>query len=225
MNVDENDQVMTTDLFDFSDAEPWQEPVGEGVVVLRRFARNTAPELIQAIGELASKAPFRHMVTPGGHSMSAAMTCAGELGWVTDRSGYRYQSTDPESGLLWPEIPESFKELARNAAEAAGYRGFVPDACLINRYQRGARMGLHQDKDEQEFSWPIVSVSLGLPITFQFGGPRRSDKPVKIPLKHGDVVVWGGPARLFYHGVLTLKAGHHPLTGSCRYNLTFRKAG
>jgi len=216
---------MTNDLFDFSDGEPWRESIGEGIVVLRRFALKAAPELIQEIGALALQAPFRNMITPGGHAMSAAMTCAGRLGWVTDRAGYRYQSTDPDSGRPWPAMPESFLALASAAAEEAGFAGFVPDACLINRYQRGARMGLHQDKDEQDFSWPIVSVSLGLPITFQFGGPKRSDTPVKIPLEHGDVVVWGGAARRFYHGVLTLRAGHHPLTGPCRYNLTFRRAG
>lgn len=152
------------------------------------------------------------------------MSCCGKLGWVTDSRGYRYQEEDPESGRAWPVMPEAFRELARSAAETAGFDGFDPDACLINRYQPGAKMGLHQDKDEEDFSQPIVSVSLGLPIVFQFGGLKRSERPVRVPLCHGDVVVWGGPARMRYHGVLTLKAGEHPLTGGYRYNLTFRRA-
>ncbi|MFO8142154.1 MAG: DNA oxidative demethylase AlkB [Marinobacter sp.] len=216
---------MTLDLFDASPGDCWQERLGEGLVVLRRFARDPAPALMTTVSDIAERAPFRHMVTPGGHSMSAAMTCAGTLGWVTDARGYRYQGCDPENGQPWPAMPEIFAELAQQAAAAAGFPGFVPDACLVNRYQPGAKMGLHQDKDEKNLSWPIVSVSLGLPIVFQFGGSKRSDRPQRIALEHGDVVVWGGSARLHYHGVLTLKAGQHPLTGGFRYNLTFRKAG
>ncbi|GGC76291.1 DNA oxidative demethylase AlkB [Marinobacter halophilus] len=216
---------MTLDLFDSGPADCMQERLGEDLVVLRRFARDTAPALMTTVAAVAAQAPLRHMVTPGGHSMSAAMTCAGALGWVTDARGYRYQGCDPETGRPWPVMPEIFAELARQAAAAAGFPNFVPDACLVNRYQPGAKMGLHQDKDEKDLSWPIVSVSLGLPIVFQFGGPKRSDRPQRIVLEHGDVVVWGGSARLHYHGVLTLKAGQHPLTGGFRYNLTFRKAG
>ncbi|MGM0953614.1 MAG: DNA oxidative demethylase AlkB [Pseudomonadota bacterium] len=215
---------MTFDLFEDDRPESWSERIGDGVVVLRRFASATAPALLKSIGEIASQARFRRMETPGGHTMSAAMTCCGEWGWVTDRSGYRYQRQDPETGAPWPDMPEAFMSLATEAAQAAGFPDFQPDACLINRYQPGAKMGLHQDKDEQDFSRPIVSVSLGLPIVFQIGGKRRSDKPQRILLEHGDVVVWGGPARLNYHGVLTLKPGDHPLTGACRYNITFRKA-
>lgn len=215
---------MTFDLFEHDGPESWSERIGDGVVVLRRFASVPAPALLKSIDEIARQARFRRMETPGGHTMSAAMTCCGEWGWVTDRRGYRYQRQDPETGTPWPDMPEAFMSLATEAAQAAGFRDFQPDACLVNRYQPGAKMGLHQDKDEQDFSRPIVSVSLGLPIVFQLGGKRRSDKPLRILLEHGDVVVWGGPARLDYHGVLTLKPGDHPLTGACRYNITFRKA-
>ena len=193
-------------------------------MVLRQFALADADALMAGIAQVTSEAPFRHMRTPGGHAMSAAMSCCGEQGWVTDARGYRYQPDDPESGRVWPPMPRRFRELASKAAETAGFPDFEPDACLINRYQPGAKMGLHQDKDEDDFSQPIVSVSLGLPVVFQFGGLKRSEKPVRVPLAHGDVVVWGGPARLRYHGVLTLKAGDHPLTGPYRYNLTFRRA-
>ena len=215
---------MTSDLFENA-AEPWTESLGDGALVLRRYAVVQAPELLAAIDTVTQAAPLRQMKTPGGHTMSAAMTCCGQWGWVTDRKGYRYEATDPETGRAWPDIPEPLLRLAREAANEAGYPGFEPDACLINRYVPGAKMGLHQDKDEHDFSQPIVSVSLGSPIVFQFGGNRRNDKPDKVPLEHGDVVVWGGASRLRYHGVLTLKNVEHPLTGACRYNLTFRKAG
>jgi DNA oxidative demethylase len=164
------------------------------------------------------------MVTPSGHRMSVAMTNCGTAGWVTDRTGYRYDSHDPETGRRWPSMPDVFADLAAQAAARAGFDGFAPDACLINRYETGARLSLHQDKDERDFSAPIVSVSLGLPAVFLFGGLRRADSPRRVPLAHGDVVVWGGPARLLYHGVLPLEAGHHPLTGGHRINLTFRRA-
>jgi alkylated DNA repair protein (DNA oxidative demethylase) len=218
---------MTADFSDnlFDNLEqPWAEPLEAGAVVLRHFARADAPALLEAINRVTEQAPLRQMQTPGGHTMSAAMACCGPWGWVTDRQGYRYQETDPVTGQTWPEMPEIFRDLARDAAERAGYPGFEPDACLINRYLPGAKMGLHQDRDETDFSQPIVSVSLGSPIVFQFGGNRRSDRPRKVALEHGDVVVWGGSSRLRYHGVLTLKSLAHPLTGACRYNLTFRKA-
>jgi len=156
--------------------------------------------------------------------MSVAMTNCGALGWVTDRTGYRYDAIDPESGKPWPRIPDSFVRLAAGAAAQAGFERFVPDACLINRYQPGSRLSLHQDRNERDFSEPIVSVSLGLPAVFLFGGLRRGEKANRVPLEHGDVVVWGGPARMRYHGVLPLKQGHHPLLGNRRVNLTFRRA-
>ena len=164
------------------------------------------------------------MVTPGGHSMSVAMTNCGSAGWVTDRSGYRYDGVDPESRTPWPAMPASFRALAAQAAAEAGFDGFAPDACLINRYQPGARMSLHQDKDEDDFAAPIVSVSLGLPAIFLFGGLQRSDKPRRFRLEHGDIVVWGGPSRLFFHGIAPLADGEHALLGRQRINLTFRKA-
>lgn len=215
---------MTMDLFDQSPPAPWTEPLCEGAVVLRRFASAGGAELLAGIEQVAAQAPFRRMQTPGGHTMSVAMTCCGEWGWVTDTRGYRYQHQDPVSGDPWPSMPASFRILSVEAARTAGYADFEPDSCLVNRYSTGARMGLHQDRNEDDFGQPIVSVSLGTPATFQFGGARRSDRPQRVPLEHGDVVVWGGPARLRYHGVLTLKNADHPLTGACRYNLTFRRA-
>lgn len=215
---------MTEDLFADEPPQPRVEALCQDAVVLRHFALAKEAELLAAIAEVAASAPFRQMQTPGGHTMSVAMTCCGEWGWVTDSAGYRYQATDPQTGKSWPQIPGAFRDLAAAAAAAAGYPEFKPDACLINRYQPGAKMGLHQDKDELDFGQPIVSVSLGVPATFQFGGPRRSDRPVNAILGSGDVVVWGGAARRFYHGVLRLKKGQHAVTGELRYNLTFRRA-
>jgi len=197
--------------------------MAEGAVLLRGFARPSESELIAALRDIAGSAPFRHMVTPGGHSMSVAMTNCGNLGWVTDRSGYRYDANDPETGKPWPAMPASFRHLAGQAAAQAGFQDFSPDACLVNRYEPGARMSLHQDKDEDDFGAPIVSVSLGLPAVFLFGGLKRSDKPRRFRLEHGDVVVWGGPSRLVFHGVAPLADGEHALTGRQRINLTFRK--
>ena len=215
---------MTLDLFGELPPQTTVEHLMDGAVVLRQFALADSEALVAEIDQVAAVSPFRHMTTPGGHAMSAAMSCCGNLGWVTDASGYRYQSEDPESRRPWPAMPSIFQKLACRAAQTAGYQGFEPDACLINRYQPGARMGLHQDKNEQDVTQPIVSVSLGLPIVFQFGGLVRNERPMRVPLAHGDVVVWGGASRLRYHGVLTLKAGDHPVTGACRYNLTFRRA-
>jgi alkylated DNA repair protein (DNA oxidative demethylase) len=165
------------------------------------------------------------MVTPGGFRMSVAMTNCGRLGWVTDRAGYRYDPTDPESGRPWPPLLAVFARLAADAASEAGFPGFLPDACLVNRYDPGAKLSLHQDRDEQDFDQPIVSVSLGLPAVFLFGGSKRSDKQARIPLRHGDIVVWGGPDRLRFHGIAPLADGDHPVVGPHRINLTFRKAG
>jgi DNA oxidative demethylase len=203
---------------------PRRERLREGAFVLRGFALAAGPALLDVLAAVLARAPLRHMVTPGGRRMSVAMTNCGALGWISDPSGYRYDGIDPESGAAWPPLPPIFAHLAGIAAEQAGYPGFVPDACLINRYAPGTRLTLHQDKDERDFAHPIVSVSLGLPARFQFGGPRRSDRPLLVPLFHGDVVVWGGPARLFYHGVLPLRQGVHRATGACRINLTLRRA-
>jgi len=198
--------------------------VAPGAVLLPEFARPEEAVLWQAVQHVTAAAPFRHMITPGGFRMSVAMTNCGALGWVTDRSGYRYTAVDPESGEPWPLLPPAFLQLANSAAAAAGFQNFQPDACLINRYEPGAKMSLHQDKNERDFDQPIVSVSLGLAAIFLFGGFERSEKAVRVRLHHGDVVVWGGPARLRYHGILPLKEGAHPLTGACRVNLTFRNA-
>ena len=216
---------MTADLFEaFADPGPSHEAMAEGAVLLRGFVRPIEAELIAALRAIEAQAPFRRMVTPGGHQMSVAMTNCGPYGWVTDRSGYRYDGIDPDSGKAWPAMPPVFCELARSAATEAGFGGFSPDASLINRYEPGAKMSLHQDKDEQDFGAPIVSVSLGLPAVFLFGGLKRSEKPRRYRLAHGDVVVWGGPSRLFFHGVAPLADGEHPVLGRQRINLTFRKA-
>jgi alkylated DNA repair protein (DNA oxidative demethylase) len=216
---------LTADLFaSISDVRASQEPMAEGAVLLRGFANTVEADLIADLRDIVEQAPFRHMVTPGGYQMSVAMTNCGGVGWVTDRSGYRYDANDPETRRPWPAMPPSFRELAEQAANHAGFGGFSPDACLINRYQPGARMSLHQDKDEHDFGAPIVSVSLGLPAIFLFGGLKRSDKPRRFRLEHGDVVAWGGPARLVFHGVAALADGEHALMGRQRINLTFRKA-
>jgi alkylated DNA repair protein (DNA oxidative demethylase) len=215
---------MTLDLFATLEPQPSREPIAPGAVLLRAFAWAQQEELAAAAAQVIAQSPLRHMQTPGGFRMSVAMSNCGEYGWVTDRRGYRYQRDDPLSGDPWPEMPGAFRELAVRAAQEAGFRGFDPDACLVNRYEPGARMSLHQDKNEQDMGQPIVSVSLGLPATFLFGGMERADKPRKMRLESGDVVVWGGPARLLYHGVDALPEGEHPLTGRCRYNLTFRRA-
>lgn len=196
-----------------------------GAVLLGGFAAHVAEQLLGGIACVAAAAPFRRMETPGGRAMSVAMTNAGTLGWTTSRAGYRYTAADPLSGAAWPAMPPGFAAMAAQAAEAAGFPDFTPDACLINRYEPGARMALHRDSDEVDMAAPIVSVSLGLPAAFLWGGPARTDRPRRIVLHHGDVVVWGGPARLTFHGVDTLKPGDHPETGTLRYNLTFRKAG
>jgi alkylated DNA repair protein (DNA oxidative demethylase) len=198
--------------------------IAEGAVVLRRFAAKEAEALLAAVAAVERGAPFRHMETPGGYVMSVAMTNCGEAGWVTDRHGYRYQPTDPESGRPWPAMPAIFASLAQRAGAAAGFPGFRPDSCLINRYRRPARLSLHQDRNEQDMDQPIVSVSLGQPAVFLFGGLVRQQRPRRIPLQHGDVAVWGGPARLAFHGVEAPATGAHSLTGECRINVTFRKA-
>jgi alkylated DNA repair protein (DNA oxidative demethylase) len=198
--------------------------MAEGAVLLHGHAKPVEGELIVALREIVAQAPFRRMHTPGGHQMSVAMTNCGQLGWITDRSGYRYDGNDPETGQPWPAMPAAFLQLAIEASATAGFKDFLPDACLINRYEPGARMSLHQDRDEQDFDAPIVSVSLGLPAIFLFGGLERSEKPRRFRLEHGDVVVWGGPSRLVFHGVAPLADGEHSLLGRQRINFTFRRA-
>lgn len=221
---------MNPQTFDlFADAEPEQQPrreqIGEQSYVLRGFALPWLERLLPALEEVLAAAPFRQMVTPGGFTMSVALSSCGQFGWTTDRSGYRYTRLDPDTAKPWPMMPEVFFQLALAAAQAAGFTGFAPDSCLINRYIPGAKMSLHQDKDEHSYAAPIVSVSLGLPAMFLFGGFARSDKSQRVPLFHGDIVVWGGVDRLRYHGVLPIKDGHHPKLGEQRINFTFRTAG
>lgn len=209
----------------FAGEAPWHEPLAPGAVILRRFASQEAEHTLALIDAVAQQAPFRQMATPGGHRMSVAMTSCGTRGWVTDAQGYRYATRDPQSQHPWPAMPDVLLQMAQRAAGEAGYSDFTPDACLINRYAPGAKMSLHQDKDEHNLGAPIVSVSLGLPALFLFAGLTRTSPARRCLLEHGDVVVWGGPSRLFYHGILPLKPGNHPLTGEFRYNLTFRDAG
>ena len=197
--------------------------MAEGAVLLRGFARPFEAELLPALRAIVKQAPVRHLITPGGHRMSVAMTNCGSVGWVSDATGYRYDAIDPESGEPWPAMPTVLRRLAADATDDAGFKDFAPEACLINRYVPGAKLSLHQDKDELDFAAPIVSVSLGLPAVFLFGGPKRADKPNRYRLEHGDVVVWGGQSRLFFHGVAPLAEGEHAVMGGQRINLTFRK--
>ena len=199
-------------------------PLPEGLAWLEGFALAWEDALLESIARITAAAPLRHLTTPGGQQMSVAMTNCGPLGWVSDRRGYRYSETDPESGEPWPALPEAFRDLGAAAARAAGFASFDPDACLINAYAPGARMSLHQDRDERDVSAPIVSVSLGLPAVFLFGGQTRRDRTLRLPLAHGDVVVWGGPARLAFHGVAPVADGQHPRLGRQRLNLTLRRA-
>jgi alkylated DNA repair protein (DNA oxidative demethylase) len=200
----------------FDAPPPSREPLEEGAVLLRGFASADAAALVDEITRVAEISPFRHLVVPGGHTMSVAMTNCGRVGWVSDRSGYRYDPIDPDTGKPWPPMPAAFVDLAARAAAEAGFPGYDPDACLINRYEAGAKLGLHQDKDEKDPISPIVSVSLGVPATFLWGGKRRGDPVRRMRLENGDVAVWGGPARFVYHGV-------SPVRGGLRLNLTFRK--
>lgn len=215
---------MTADLFDsVAEAQPSREEIADGAVLLRRFVKPIENELIASVRAIVAQSPFRRMTTPGGRLMSVAMTNCGERGWITDHTGYRYDPIDPRTGAPWPAMSPVLRDLARRAAEQGGFAGFSPDACLVNRYEPGTRLTLHQDKDELDYSAPIVSVSLGLPATFLFGGLARSDRPRRFRLVHGDVVVWGGASRLAYHGVAPLADGEHALLGRRRINLTFRR--
>lgn len=211
-------------LFDDTPQASTRDAFATDAVLLRGFAQDAAATLLVNLEIVFKQAPPRHMLTPGGRRMSVQNTNCGPLGWVSDRHGYRYVPNDPETGKAWPAMPDALVVLAGAAAQAAGFGAFVPDACLVNIYAPGTRLSLHQDRDERDFTAPIVSVSLGLPAIFLFGGLRRADRPRHVPLMHGDVVVWGGPARMRFHGVLALEEGEHALAGRQRINLTLRKA-
>jgi DNA oxidative demethylase len=213
----------TADLFD-AQPRPVAESIGPGAVLLRDHAREAAAALRNTLSEIVQAAPWRRLLTPGGRPFSVETTNCGPCGWISDRAGYRYSAIDPLSGRPWPPMPPDWLALAHHAATVAGYAGFAPDACLVNRYTPGTSMGLHQDRDERDAAAPIVSVSLGLPATFLFGGPKRGDPVRRVPLEHGDVVVWGGPSRLWFHGVARVNAGTHDFAGPCRINLTFRRS-
>ena len=216
--------MSSLELFTTSEQD-LRQCLGPATVLLRGFALPHVDALLPAIARIEAASPFRHMQTPGGFAMAVALTNCGALGWISDRRGYRYVATDPNSGQRWPPMPEAFARLATAAAAAAGFAQFEPDACLVNRYVPGTRLSLHQDKNERDYSAPIVSVSLGMRALFLLGGHARTDPTVKLPLEHGDVMVWGGVDRLRYHGVMPVKDAPHPLLGSRRINLTFRKAG
>lgn len=215
---------MTLNLFSTND-NLVKEDLAPGAAILRGLAarEDIDAQLLTAVSAIDDAAPFRHLTVPGGYSMSVGMTNCGKVGWVSDTTGYRYDPIDPLSGAKWPEMPEIFQDLAGRAAALVGFENYRPDACLINRYSKGTKLSLHIDKDEEDPISPIVSVSLGIPATFLWGGFKRADKTDKLLLNHGDVVVWGGPSRMRYHGVSAIKNGYHPLTGNTRINLTFRK--
>ena len=212
------------DLFAAAPTAPHSQSLGPGAVVLHGFARGQEQALLEDVERITAASPFRHLITPGGYRMSVAMTNCGEVGWVSDRTGYRYDPVDPTTGVQWPPLPARFAALADTAAAEAGFTGFRPDACLINRYETGTKLLLHRDYDERDANAPIVSVSIGVPAIFLWGGLKRADRTRRVRLESGDVVVWGGPSRFVYHGIANLPEAFHPLTGSQRINLTFRKA-
>ena len=219
-------RLIASDLFAAAaGGEVARYDLAPGAVLLRGLALPLERELAAAVLAVATAAPYRHMTTPGGFTMSVAMTNCGDFGWVSSKQGYRYAERDPVTGTPWPALPLAVRTLAQEAAAAAGFAGFVPDACLVNRYEPGARLTLHQDKDERDLRHPIVSVSLGVPATFLFGGMKRNDRRLRLTVLHGDVVVWGGPSRLRYHGVAALKEAEHAFAGAARINLTLRRAG
>jgi alkylated DNA repair protein (DNA oxidative demethylase) len=220
-----NRRQATPDLFKTAPPTSTFEAIGPGAAVLRGYALDDACWLRAALDDILREAPWRRLLTPGGRPFSVEMTNCGLRGWISDHAGYRYSDVDPVTGQHWPTMPAAWFLLAQRAASAAGYAGFEPDACLVNRYAPGASMGLHQDRDERDATAPIVSVSLGLPAIFLFGGPRRADRAARVPLEHGDIVVWGGPSRLTFHGVARVPTGTHDFAGRCRINLTFRRAG
>jgi alkylated DNA repair protein (DNA oxidative demethylase) len=223
--ISDDHEAGSGDLFAPIEPDGWQRvSLAPGAMWLRGFALGCAPALWVDLKQVLEAAPPRHMITRGGFRMSVAMSNCGALGWVSDAQGYRYDAIDPDSGRPWPAMPASFVELAQHASREAGYRAFTPDACLISRYEPGARLTLHQDRDEHGFAQPIVSCSLGLPATFLLGGLTRSDRAIRVPVNHGDVIAWGGPARLRFHGVAVLADGDHRLTGRYRVNLSFRRA-
>jgi len=224
MMPNQRSAIGMNDLFADETPAAEMEKLADGAFLFRRFAVDSAESIVQAVSQIAKISPFRHMITPGGYRMSVAMTNCGGVGWTTNRYGYRYTAIDPETNAAWPSMPSAFQQLAAAAAERAGFPGFQPDSCLINRYEPGTRLSLHQDKNEKFYESPIVSVSLGLPAKFLFGGLTRNVRPQRLRLENGDVVVWGGPSRLVFHGIDTLADGSHPLTGRCRLNLTFRRA-
>lgn len=211
------------------DGDVWLKPqttvlLAEGAMVLRRFATPVVVALMEGVEAVVAQSPLRRLIVPNGRPMRIEMTNCGLVGWVNIDGRYRYSRVDPLTGRSWPGMPATFRRIAGAAASAAGYPDFQPAVCIINRYAVGADLQMHQDRDDTQDRQPVVSVSLGLPAIFHFGGQGRGEKPLTIPLDDGDVVVWGGASRMHRHGVAPVAPGVHPRTGAYRYNLTFRTA-
>jgi DNA oxidative demethylase len=215
------------DLFDDLPllAEDLHTVLAPGAVLMRAFGRADDVDILQAVESVIAQAPLRHLQTPGGYTMSIQTTRCGSMGWVSEPGGYRYAPSNPSTRAPWPAMPQCLLDFAVRAATEAGYPDFVPDSCMINQYLPGNKLGLHQDRDERDLRAPVVSLSLGLPAIFLFGGLQRTGKTQRYRLAHGDVVVWGGPSRLAFHGVLPVADGDHALVGRRRVNVTFRKVG
>jgi DNA oxidative demethylase len=215
------------DLFDDLPlpTEDLQTALAPGALLMRGFGRGGDVDILQAVESVIAQAPLRHLQTPGGYTMSIQTTRCGSMGWVSEPGGYRYAASNPGTQQPWPAMPPCLLDFAVRAATEAGYPDFVPDSCMINQYLPGTKLGLHQDRDERDLRAPVVSLSLGLPAIFLFGGLQRAGKTQRYRLAHGDVVVWGGPSRLAFHGVLPVAEGDHALLGRRRVNVTFRKVG
>ena len=211
---------MQNDLF--STIAPEIEELFPGVFLFRSYVNEQ--DFMEAVISTTKKIPFRHMITPGGKKINVSGTSMGDCGWYSDRRGYRYERIDPITGNNWPKIPKNISSVVSNAAKKVGFGGFIPDSCFINCYKPGVALTAHIDQDEVDFSQPIVSVSLGVSAIFQIFGEKRNGKVINIPLHSGDLLIFGGTARKFYHGVKKLKDQTHPLTNNLRINLTFRRA-
>jgi len=206
-------------LFSQLVAEPTHEEIFPGAVLMRSLALPQDNEFFTAAEAIIAARPLHHTTTPSGLPMGVMVTDCGDSRAFANR----WDTANPERMRLWPPMPPLLRDFAIRCAVRSGFPQFRPDACHINRYQAGTKLGLHQDRHECDWTQPIVSLSFGLECIFLLGGLQRTDKPRRILLEHGDVIVWGGPSRMRFHGVQPLKPGHHPLTGPYRYNLTFRK--
>jgi len=206
-------------LFSQLAAEPTHEEIFPGATLMRGLAQAQDGEFLEAMQGVLSAAPLHHATTPTGLPMGVMVSDCG----TPEAFRRRWDPANPAVRQMWPPMPRALLDFSLRCAVRAGFPLFRPDTCHVNRYQAGTKLGLHQDRHECDMSQPIVSVSFGLECVFLLGGLERTDSPKRILLEHGDVIVWGGPSRMRFHGVQPLKPGHHPLTGPYRYNLTFRK--